>query len=209
MQAYIDSLVRHFEAQPPQLSYEYKWPRGKNSIPFDETFKRRCENARRFVNEPACRAHLALKMIKWGGITRGLDKVPSMAHETPQELIARGLTRVATWSKIITLHDPKRYLIYDARVAFSLNHILRNAGLTDSVFPMVSSRNTHIMQALAVFRDHGTPLKFREEADGPSFYETYLNVAHKTAHQLGLSAWKIEMALFARGPELAKSVSAE
>jgi hypothetical protein len=207
MQTYVDSLVRHFVGHSPQLGDEYKWPRGKNAISYDETFARRVRDSQRFATEPACRTALAIEMIKWGGITRGLDEVPSMANETPQQLITRGLTRVATWSKILTLHDPAHYLIYDARVAFSLNHIFYTAGLTGSVFPMISSRNTHIVRALAVLHSRGVRLKFQEEAGAPSFYQTYLELARGTAENLGIPAWQIEMVLFARGPELAKSVS--
>ncbi len=203
MQKHIESLISHFEACPLQLADEYKWPRGKNPIPFDETFSRRAHDAKRFSDEPACKTDIAIKMIKWGGITRGLDKIPQMAHENPEQLIARGLKRVASWSKILTLHDPEHYLIYDARVAFSLNYIFHISSVTDAYFPIVPSRNTHIVAALKQLRSQGLKLNRSPETESQSFYLAYLDLAHGAAKKLSIPAWQIEMALFARGPVLA------
>lgn len=209
MQNYVEALVSHFEQHPIDLNKEYVWPPRGSAIPYDDTFARRAELSARFLREPKSRSDLAVKMIKWGGITRGIDKIPQMARECPEQLISRGKSRVASWSKIIALHDPKYYLIFDARVAFSLNYIFLHSNCSGGYFPMVPSRNPHIVDALKSLNARGIRLSLYTDSDDQTFYRDYLNLAHETATRLSTPAWHVEMALFARGPELAKSVTVE
>ena len=148
----------------------------------------------------------AIKMVvEWGGIRRGsVDELKIMANETPEQLINRGFHRVASWSKVLVLHDPEKYLIYDARVAFATNLILYNSGSIETFFPMPPSRNTHIVRASN--SQIGIKLKLgkSKKIDGGDFYTSYLRMAKTVAEKMGCPAWQIEMALFARWPELAK-----
>ncbi len=55
---------------------------------------------------------------EWGGIrTNDRQTIAAYADASPQDLIDRGVTGIASWSKALCIYDPERYAIFDARVA--------------------------------------------------------------------------------------------
>ena len=208
MHNYVEMVAAYFDKNPIDLAKEYQWPR-REPVPFDQTFEKRKELSKTFNSETQMRKLLATQMVKtWGGIRRGsVSAIDEMAAEVPEQLIKRGLIRVASWSKVIALHDPEKFLIYDARVAFAINIILYKSGSIETYFPMPLSQNSHLKKAaksLVGFRLKSGASKI---INGLDFYSAYLLLARTVAQKIGRPPWQIEMALFARGPELAKEVT--
>jgi hypothetical protein len=205
VQNYVEALVVHFEQHPINLKKEYKWPT-KSPISFDETFECRISDSRLFLAAGTDRFESASKILRWGGIRgRSVDSIRQMSVETPEQLISRGFKGIASWSKIITLHDPYQYLIYDSRVAFAINAILRESGFLGDYFPVPPSRKGGaVHKAQNVVR-----IATRHEIDKQNFYSAYLGILNNVGDRIDVPAWQIEMALFARGPELAKSLTVE
>lgn len=60
---------------------------------------------------------------KWGGIKRiGAQHIAAYAAG-PASIDVTSFTRIASWSKALAMMDPRRFAIYDARVAFALNAV--------------------------------------------------------------------------------------
>lgn len=86
---------------------------------------------------------LSLWVIKdWGGIKTAKD-------ENTKELITSfmdgnkiGYKRIASTSKVASFMYPDKYIIYDSRVAYSLNWILLSQKASDIYFPIPDGRNS-------------------------------------------------------------------
>lgn len=89
---------------------------------------------------------LCLWIIKdWGGILAGEDlKTIDLINEF-LESDSHNYNRIASTSKVGAYMYPEKYIIYDSRVAYSLNWIIlsRNAG--EYYFPIPSGRNSKMM----------------------------------------------------------------
>ena len=89
---------------------------------------------------------LCLWIVKdWGGISAAND---SNTIELVGKFLKSGkakFKRIASVSKVASYMHPDKYIIYDSRVAYSLNWILlsRNAG--NYFFPIPSGRNSKMM----------------------------------------------------------------
>lgn len=62
---------------------------------------------------------------------------------------ARGMKGIASWSKALSLSDPSRYAILDARVIMTMNVLLASES---EKFPWLPSRNKLIVQARRNFK---------------------------------------------------------
>ena len=139
----------------------------------------------------------------WGGIrSNRTSTMASYATETPEQLIGRGVCGVASWSKVLCMHDPNSYAIYDARVAVALNVLLLRNSQNVKQFPLVSSRNVAVAKGIdrleALRRSQKWPL-----VPEKSFYSEYLTAARAVAKNLGAPLCAIEMLLFSKALELA------
>jgi hypothetical protein len=209
IQTYAELIAKHFESRPINLGVEYVWPRGKNAVPYQETFQRRLAKSDDFISKPNCRPKIALDVVQtWGGIRGGNDEtIRQMSQESPEQLIGRGTTRVASWSKILALHDPCKFFIYDARVAFALNHIISTSTSDADHFPMLPTRNNKIRKAIQTLRSKG--VRYGQPKTVEPFYRTYIDVVDAVSEKLQILAWQIEMALFARGPVFASEITTD
>lgn len=83
---------------------------------------------------------LSLWIIKdWGGI-KGSKKAPKIDdYHSPDKLPFK---RIASSSKVAAFMHPEQCIIYDSRVAYSLNWILLAEKANDTFFPMPEGRNT-------------------------------------------------------------------
>lgn len=54
------------------------------------------------------------------------------------------LNKIASLSKIASFVNPSKYIIYDARVAYSMNWIMLKTGASNIFFPMPQSRNSKL-----------------------------------------------------------------
>ena len=81
-----------------------------------------------------------------GGVkANSKDTLRKYTETSPEQLIIKGSKGIASWSKALTVIDPARYAIYDARVAMSLNALQIIDSIDDAkYFPPLKGRNTLI-----------------------------------------------------------------
>ncbi len=87
---------------------------------------------------------LSLWIIKdWGGISTGSDK---NAMQLIKDLLkGKGsFERIASTSKVASFKNPSDNIIYDSRVAYSLNWIILSENAGDKFFPMPDGRNSKL-----------------------------------------------------------------
>lgn len=147
-------------------------------------------------------------VVDWGGVKRNHDATLrryvdcAVLNEFPR------LAGVASWSKVFTAADPRRYAIFDARVALSLNALQLAPGNRERfLFPALPSQNKAVTAAAKA-------LRARALAEGwtglPSdaVYPRFLRVLQEAAEGLpgALPLATAEMVLFAHAPQLATRV---
>lgn len=85
---------------------------------------------------------------KWGGINvKDEEKLyTSVVSFLEQNTSPKKLSfdSIASVTKVLSFIDPERYIIYDARVAYSVNWILLKTGASKLFFPMPESRNSKL-----------------------------------------------------------------
>lgn len=134
----------------------------------------------------------------WGGIKSNkkatLEKYSS---KNPPELITQGINGIASWSKALSIIDPAKYAIFDARVAFSLNAIQEIKKVEfPYFFPNLPSRNSKIK---AINKSSW------ENSEQCKFYNNYLDILKEVENKVkeDFAMQKAEMLLFAKAEELA------
>ncbi len=153
------------------------------------------------------KTRLATWIIKhWGGIGRNkqatIDGYVAMADTLDP---TTPFTGVSSYSKVLSMRDPDKFAIYDARVAASLNAIqliLRLQGLSSVnllAFPTPSSRNKEVMRFCETF-----PSKVLTETYGfqrvpdDDAFSVFLTILGELKKQMHRCILQIEMELFAR-----------
>lgn len=110
----------------------------------------------------------------WGGIRRGdaaiaewLVSLGDFEHSRVEKFLEDiGTKRIASWSKLLSFHNPHTYAIYDARTAFSLNAALYLMGRQPVFFPP-TGRNGTVESSVRAIRSHVT---------GTAGYNSYLSL---------------------------------
>ncbi|ERJ57154.1 hypothetical protein [Sphingobacterium paucimobilis] len=97
-------------------------------------------------DDPGLFDQLSLWIIKdWGGIkTAKEDATKVLIADFLRERNA-GFDRIASVSKVAAYMYPEEYIIYDSRVAYSLNWILLSQDAGDRFFPIPDGRNSKMM----------------------------------------------------------------
>ena len=157
----------------------------------------------RFVQAPCDeRTRIVKYYVEVFGGIHGLvpDVLREYACDRAKSLASHGLERIASRSKALVLHDPRRYAIYDSRVSVSLNYlILRrighgrgHLGQKDGrkCFPLPPSRNALIQNAQRTCRTLAERFGIDFYDDSPSpdsehFYCVYLRCLKDCAQRLG------------------------
>lgn len=144
-------------------------------------------------------------IAEWGGVTSNSPTTLALyASATPENLIARQTKGIASWSKALSVRDPIRFAIFDARVSSALNSIqIINKVSDPRYFPDLPSRNNTIINAVDIARDRAG--KIWESVSGETFYNEYNDLLINIAKYIDSSATlqKVEMVLFARAEILA------
>jgi len=139
----------------------------------------------------------------WGGIrSNRSETMTAYSRETPAQLIGRGVQGVASWSKVLCMHDPNTYAIYDARVAVALNALLLLGGENFDLFPLVPSRNVAVAKGIELLKAMRRSRGF-QVVPHESFYSEYLLAARTAANSVDAHLCAVEMLLFSKAPELA------
>jgi hypothetical protein len=153
------------------------------------------------------KTRLATWIIKdWGGIGRNnqatIDGYVAMA-DTPAPTTP--FTGVSSYSKVLSMRDPDKFAIYDARVAASLNaiqlilHLQGVSSVNFLAFPTPSSRNKEVIRFCKMF-----PSKILTETYGfqrvpdDDAFSVFLKILGELQKQMNRRILQIEMELFAR-----------
>lgn len=155
----------------------------------------------------ARRRELTLYYIStWGGIkTNKPTTINSYTVDNREQLIARGIQGIASWSKALCARNANEYAIFDARVSASLNSLQIIFEIDQKIlFPILPSRNNAISNGNQQLRDI-TQNNIQWERNNAEFYGIYLKILHNVVEELkrnDVSIATIEMLLFAKAEEL-------
>lgn len=153
MKPHIRVLNEYFEKELPKLKKTYKW-KIPNIHGFSECGKESYDanvNLKKFLNDKWLkssgdeeRLNLASVIVKdWGGVRNNKQEtLGGYVRELGRHKPDTPLKGVASYSKIFSVADLKRFAIYDARVAACLNAIQFNSGIRCGVaFNYIPGRN--------------------------------------------------------------------
>ena len=211
------ALISYFENEIPELENNYTW-----KIPNIEGFDRCGEigyevnvalknylNGRWVGADYLGKLELCKLIVSdWGGVKNNKkETLKRYADELLNDNPLTPLKGVASYSKIFSIADPSKYVIYDARVAVCLNAVQWNANVKEGLaFNYIPGRNNvtgHAgKKAGFVYRDAfktmslvGKGWKSVKKNDTYATYLELLNECHKNLPQYQL--YDLEMVLFA------------
>ena len=206
-----DSLV----SKVNEIKSKYDWNFNVKNLllPYEKKSSNHYENSldlRGFIhteiksNSSESRALQFWYVRDWGGVKRNREAtLDNYIQSSSDDLIARREKGIASWSKILSVRDPSSYVIYDARVAMSLNSILLFKEIGSNIFfPQPPIRNKKIVAAQAKVK---TLVKYRGLQTQKSFYHFYLNLLRQSSIQFAnkFDIQTAEMILFANAENLA------
>ena len=139
----------------------------------------------------------------WGGIkSNGENKLKEYTHAREDNLIQKGKSGIASWSKALVVRNPSQYAIFDARVSASLNCLQIIHNIENKVlYPLLSSRNNKIKignKMLDTLSKKGSWTK----ANDIDFYNDYLVLLNGVANKRNEHISTVEMLLFAKAEDL-------
>ena len=210
----FEAINEYISSRLSSLPEIYNWDFKLNAFPDPEYTKiglnnyEQSRNLRNFIfNEIKNKSHnnddfQIWYVTRWGGV-RG-NKPETLTRYTSssiEELLALGEKGIASWSKMLSLRNPLKYPIYDARVAISLNSIQKKFNVSNPMFfPQLTSRNKKFVNK--------TQLKIKNsgffiERSDPNFYLNYISILEQVAKRnVGFDIQDAEMILFATAPTL-------
>lgn len=163
---------------------------------------------------PSRRLELATWMVRdWGGIKTNkettIERYVVLAASADPQVKFYG---ISSFTKVLTIVDPDRYAIYDARVAASLNALQLLTGCYTLAFPYPPGRNSEIDQPKT--RLGFSDIFTRRELLSRGFasirrddaYHFYLQLLEAIRRASNKSLLEIEMELFGRAVEFSKEV---
>jgi len=216
-----ECLSRFHAKNAPRLDELYRWPipRLDIGIPFEQgsdSLTKANMRLKRTLNAAWQDAHEARRfeiahwyVARWGGVKRNKrETLEDIVAASEKELLSRGMSGIATWSKVLVVKDPDRYAIFDARVATSINALqLIGRHERPILFPSLPSQNRTITQFQKWLRERGFERsRYVAKAE---VYPAYLEILGDVAKGLGLASLdEIEMALFANAETLSREAVA-
>lgn len=180
---------------------------GQNSFERNVDLKRKL--SRRWHRHSEDRTRLTQFYVAgWGRIRSNAPKtLQEFAIAPAEQLIARGYMGVASWSKVLVMHDPDKYAIFDARVAAALNGLqLQDQSTNPTLFPILSSRNRAIADSARLFRSVAQRVCW-SRLGARVFYREYLSLISAVASRISQPIYVIEMLLFAKAKEIVADAS--
>ncbi|MBN3748537.1 hypothetical protein G3N96_24380 [Burkholderia sp. Se-20373] len=220
-----DAILRHVRGTIHELPKLYGWDFDETTVPLGirlpatKTLADKNLALKTALNAAWCRgSENERKVISdwyikdWGRVrTNAPDTLLLYATAKEEDILARGATGIASWSKALTIRDPMRFTTFDARTSISLN-ALQLLGDTSKplIFPSLPSRNSRVPQAQKavkrVQRESGY-----ESVKPAAVYNVYNNLLADIAAALGDSVTNqmVEMLLFAQADELSERLVAQ
>lgn len=214
----FDALLKYNLENIPLLQDKYYWKISYKYIPvhinpnLNATSYNQNKNLRLCLSRyfSSCDDNEKIKVItwyikNWGGIRRTKENtIKEYTLSNEDDLIAKKSKGISSWSKALSIRNPLKFAIYDARVASALNSIQIIYNVDEKIyFPHLSSRNTKIIESNKIRNEIRKYWKNGEEID---FYRYYLKILDELVKKIGngIDAHDIEMLLFADAEELAK-----
>lgn len=219
-----DTILHHVRATIDQLPEIYNWdfdesllPSGVRISPVKTVLEKNlqlkqalnkawlagCEDTRRTLSDWYIKV--------WGGVNgNGNETLAFYANAPEGAIFARGKQGIASWSKSLTIRDPDRFAIFDARTSISLNALqLLNGTPKPKLFPTLPSRNTKVPAAQKLARAIGLKDKL-DFVKAKSVYADYLRLLDDVAKGTGngVTNQMVEMLLFAQAEHLSASLVA-
>ncbi len=212
-----DAITQYVSDHIDRLELDYQWDFPIDNIPVKISFGNECwlkkniylRNALHDAwNNSAQEKRLAISnwyIYEWGRVkTNKPEKLALYASSNPEQLIQRKATGIASWSKSLSVVDPSRFAIFDARVSSSLNsiQIIKNVS-NPRYFPDLPGRNNTIVAATAIAKS--TIKKKWEPTRKETFYSEYNSLLGNVVTKLGgvATLQTVEMVLFSRAELLA------
>lgn len=201
----IEQLVR-------DVHKEYRWPLPKklpvelertgDSVSDNLNLRDACNRV--WQTDPGRRIALARWYVsKWGGVKKTSDaRIESFVECFGRGQIPERLARVPSWSKVGSLSNPDKYMIFDTRVAISLNAIIIRDGLSEPFFHMPKGQNKKLNPIVPLLKAAG--VKDINDYTTTDDYLRYLRLLSKFGNRNKLA----EMALFAAAPVFARQLMA-
>lgn len=216
-----EALLDYTRKNISNLKYKYSWKINYNDIPvpiifqlndtsYDQNKKLRLTLSAYFAScdDKQKQTILTWYIRNWGGIRTTKDKtIEIYTTSNEDDIIARKTKGISSWSKALSIRDPKKFAIYDTRVASSLNSLQIIYDVDDKIyFPHLSSRNTVIRVSNEKRKRLKKLWKNGEKID---FYRLYLGILDELVEKIGngIDAHDIEMLLFADAEELVGQAS--
>ena len=215
-------LHAFFEAHLGTLEARYSWPipddflvqrtgnsyRDNVALKFD--LRRRWEKA-----DSEDRVRIANSVVKdWGGVNGNKpDTIRRYVDQISAGTMAFPLAGVASYSKILSITDPRAYAIYDARVAVALNaaQFIYQDG-PGTVFNYIAGRNKTTGNSTTRAGFAYTPQFRRADLEAAGWvpikrnetYAAYLDLLRATLVSFpDFELYDLEMCLFSSAEELA------
>lgn len=205
-----DALTRLIDETYSRIGELYVWEFDQERLPvalvlhgkngFEHNLSLRHQlNALWISADQPLRERIAYFYIAVWGRVRGNrpQKILDYTQQPAAALVTRGAKGVASWSKLLSVMDPARYAIYDARVAAALNCLQLLHCENVALFPLLPSQNRRVIAANAALKRHA---RFNgHKVAGATFYTEYLQLlryaAEHSIHSIDIQT--VEMLLFA------------
>ncbi|AQT45939.1 hypothetical protein BBC0244_022870 [Bartonella apihabitans] len=214
----IDIISEYVSQNIKDLECKYSWNINYNDVPVE---LRNNRNESLYVQNKKLRNSLhsyllicdevkKIDIIKWyiyswGGIKRNsLETIRNYTYSSTECIISKEDRGISSWSKALSIRNPKKFCIYDSRVASSLNSLQLIHNFDDPIyFPALTSRNKIILKSI---KNRKYLKESWQKSDKKTFYNYYLNLLDSIALKVGNGVDKhdIEMLLFADAENLVK-----
>jgi hypothetical protein len=213
---HLNGALQAFETAESGPQYEWHVPPFEE-LPLGSTSQERAISLRRGLADKfrvadglRKRSIGAFYVQEFGGISAdkrrtseaASDDLARFCLDDPANLL-NGFRRVSSWSKVLSIRDPDVYLIYDSRVAKSLNWLqLRHLGSIQAYFPIPPRRSLTPMGGRLRYRPNDESIRAARGTAAllirrAAAYPTYLRLmaeAQPDPH----AREKLEMKLFAQ-----------
>ena len=212
----INLIFDFYSSKKDDLKFRYNWKINTNRLPkiirLEESgslFQKNIElKEKLFFALKGCSKNKRIEILKyyvkdWGGIRGNSEEtLNNYFNASNEELIQNGIKGIASWSKILSIHDYLKYAIFDARVSASINSIIKQSNIPSRIFfPVLPSRNTVINP---FNKDLISFIRLNNESvlSPDRTYQTYLEIIGEVARKHNVEIFMIEMCLFTYAEEL-------
>lgn len=213
-----DALLKFSKEKISTLKEIYRWPMNLSQLHvkleieakdvYAQHIELRFKLHEHYLKAQHSQEHYALVkwyIYHWGGV-RGNHQSTLVLYTSslPEQLIQRGARGIASWSKALSVIDPKQYAIYDARVAIALNALQIIYAVQQPIYyPLLSSQNKTIQACTLSMHPI---VKTWDKMPKNAFYINYLDLLKTIAHEIGqgVTHHEVEMLLFSYAEELGR-----